>query len=507
MRSVKTLLAVGLLVGPALIALTPAAPAAAACARVPSDFNGDGRADLVAGVPQRTGYLDTDPPNPTIQAGGVHVLYGTERGFTNGPFFHPSSDGMPEGHDFGGSNHFGDAFAAGLFDGDCYADLAVGASHGSQVLIMYGSATGLHPQDSAVFTSREVFGDRTDAQGDGFGAALAAGDFNHDGFDDLAGGAPWGFDEHGAVGVLFGSPDGITATGANLITQDSPNVPGAAEYSDQFGSTLAAGDVTGDGVTDLVAGAAGEAVGSLSGAGGVVLLPGGPAGPAGAGAQWWDQNSAEVPGTAEQWDAFGGALAIGDLTGDGRADLAIGAPGEDIGSLDGAGMVTVLRGAAGGLTATGALAWDQDDPRIPGSAERNDSFGAPLAIGDLNRDGRPDLVIAAANESSGAIESVGALNILYGNTNGISPAGSIYLDQNSAGVPGSSEEYDRFGSALRLLPDGLVVGAVGESADGKDDGAFTVLTFPAAGAAGTFYSGSKLPGGVFDESDLGSSLG
>ena len=496
-----------LLATPLLFAVAPPASAAAACPRVPSDFNGDGRADLVAGVPQRTEYLDGDPNNPIIQAGGVHVLYGAASGFTNGPFYYPDTEGMPNGHDFGGSNHFGDAFTSGLFDGDCYTDLAIGASHGSQVLVMYGSATGLRPEHSAVFTSREVFGDRTDFQGDGFGAALAAGDFNHDGFDDLAGGAPWGFDEHGAVGVLFGSADGITKAGASFLTQDSPNVPGTAESSDSFGFELAAGDVTGDGVTDLVASAPGESVGSFASAGGVLVLPGGPAGPSGTGAQWWDQNSAGVPGSAEDWDFFGGALAVGDLTGDGRADLAVGASGEDIGSLDGAGMVTLLRGAAGGLTATGAVAWDQNDPQIPGSAEPNDSFGSPLAIGDLNRDGRSDLVIGVSNESMGDTESVGALNILYGNAAGISPAGSIYLDQNSAGVPGSSEEYDRFGSALRLLPDGLAVGAIGESADGRSDGAFTVLKFPVTGTTGTFYSGSKLPGGAFDEGWLGGSLG
>jgi hypothetical protein len=503
MRSVRTLLAAGLLAVPALVAVTQATVAAAACPRVPSDFNGDGRADLVAGVPQRTGHLSGEPPTPVIQAGGVHVLYGSPSGFTNGPFYDPETQGMPEGHEFGGSNHFGDAFAAGLFDGDCYGDLAIGASHGSQVLVMYGSATGLHPEHSAVFTSPEVFGDRTDDQGDGFGAALAAGDFNHDGFDDLAGGAPWGFDEHGAVGVLFGSADGITTTGASFLTQDSPNVPGGAEFSDSFGSVLAAGDVTGDGMADLVASAPGESVGSLSSAGGVLVLPGGPAGPSGTGAQWWDQNSPGVPGSAEEWDSFGAALAIGDLTGDGRADLAIGAPGEDIGNLDGAGMVTVLKGAAGGLTATGALAWDQNDPQIPGSAELNDGFGSPLVIGDVNHDSRTDLVIGVSNESAGAIESAGALNILYGNATGISPAGSTYLDQNSAGVPGSNEAYDNFGSALRLLPTGLVVGAIGESADGTKDGAFTVLT----GTTGTFYSGSKLPGGAVDESWLGGSLG
>jgi FG-GAP repeat len=72
-------------------------------------------------------------------------------------------------------------------------------------------------------------------------------DFNNDGADDLAVGVP--FEEQsgtavdaGAVNVLYGSPAGLTGTGSQVLTQDTPGVPGGAEAFDNFGFTLATGD-------------------------------------------------------------------------------------------------------------------------------------------------------------------------------------------------------------------------------------------------------------------------
>jgi hypothetical protein len=76
-------------------------------------------------------------------------------------------------------------------------------------------------------------------EGDEFGSSLAAGDFNNDGFDDLAAGAPFeavgSAGGAGAVSVIPGSAGGLTATGGQLFTQNSPGVPGVAEAFDQFG--------------------------------------------------------------------------------------------------------------------------------------------------------------------------------------------------------------------------------------------------------------------------------
>src|SRR4029079_5651981 len=85
-------------------------------------------------------------------------------------------------------------------------------------------------------------------------------------------------------------------------------------------------------------------------------------------------------------DFFGGALAAGDVDGDGRADLAVGASNETINKRFGAGAVTVFSGASAGLTTSGIAQWHQDSPGVPGVAEGGDSFGTAVAFGDVNGD-------------------------------------------------------------------------------------------------------------------------
>jgi hypothetical protein len=71
-------------------------------------------------------------------------------------------------------------------------------------------------------------------------------------------------------------------------------------------------------------------------------------------------------------------MAIGDLNGNGFADLAIGVPGEDLGSIGDGGVVHVLQGAAAGLTATGSQLWSQNSSGVDDTAEAGDGFGATL---------------------------------------------------------------------------------------------------------------------------------
>jgi hypothetical protein len=80
--------------------------------------------------------------------------------------------------------------------------------------------------------------------------------------------------------------------------------------------------------------------------------------------------------------AASSAAVRADFNGDGSADLAIGAPGEDI-----VGVVHVLYGSPGGLTATGNQLWSQNSPGIAGTAEAGDFFGGALAAGPLSTAG------------------------------------------------------------------------------------------------------------------------
>jgi hypothetical protein len=204
------------------------------------------------------------------------------------------------------------------FDNDGADDLAVGVpgeDTGSRVdagavSALYGSAAGLSGAiGQQLFT--QVGGGAVE-EGDLFGWALAAGDFDNDGFADLGVGIPGedtgGRADAGALGVLDGSPGGLIADTGQLFTQAA----GTVEADDVFGFAVASGDFDADGFADLAVAAPFEDVGTRIDAGAVSALYGVAGGLGLAGAQLFTQDSGGVPGTAEAGDFFGGAVAVGD---------------------------------------------------------------------------------------------------------------------------------------------------------------------------------------------------
>lgn len=372
------------------------------------DLDGDGLTDLA--VTARADEGDA--------AGSVTVLWGRAGGLTGAGAARAQ---VPGGGGLARDLHAGD------FDGDGEGDLLVPSTRSDSAeayTVLYGPFTraGAPARESALIEMKpedsldgvavgDVTGDGADdlvaffsfqgnAEGGWFwkggpdgltrsdaalpnGGSPTIGDFDGDGRGDLAyrsiGASVENFPyDKGTVKVVYGTANGPSATRRSTFTQDTAGVPGTGERGDQFGARLAAGDANRDGFADLAVGVPYEAIGSKQSAGSVVLLKGGPGGLKARGAKAFHQDTAGVKGVAETGDRFGAALAFGDVTDDGRAELAVGAPEEN-----GTGAIWSLRGAAGGLTATGSVAFSPDNFEVPGGTDAGARFGTGFADEDL----------------------------------------------------------------------------------------------------------------------------
>jgi hypothetical protein len=358
------------------------------------------------------------------------------------------------------------------FNGDGYADLAVGVpgedvggvENAGAVAVIYGTRLGLHgdlPVDDQFWTEAGLQrSDIVSEDGDQFGSALAAGDFNGDGFDDLAIGVPregvstaaGNVRFAGTVYVLKGSRSGLTAVGPDILTQDSPGIAGSVGSRERFGAALAAGNF-GRGIQDdLAIGVPGDDVGegssTVRNTGSVNVLYGSSGGLTASGNRLWHQNAVGIPGAAEGEDEFGFSLEAANLGRSREADLVVGAPYEDLGEdKRDAGVVHVIYGSGSGLTRRAAQMWHQDNVGIPGVAESGDRFGWALAAADFGNGTYEDLAVGVPYEDAGSVDA-GAVSVLYGSPPGLTANRARLWYQGSTGISGDPEEGDHFGFAL-----------------------------------------------------------
>ena len=333
------------------------------------------------------------------------------------------------------------------------------------------------------------------------GAGKVQADFNGDGFGDLAVIASTTYDEvqdrrpFGSVTVLYGSASGLSTTGRQRIV--GGDLPGMGTQTFPFNpGVLVAGDFNGDGASELAIGWRGGLAGSASGAGLVYVVPGSAAGLRVSATRVWSQATKGVQGSPEIGDGFGTALAAADFGGGPEADLAIGVDGEALGSKSDAGMVHVLYGSSGGLTAAGDQVWTQDSSKVPGVAESGDVFGRGLVAGNFDGRHKADLAVSATNERVHGAYQAGAVSVLYSSTSRLSASGSQTWTQDSPGISGKPQYRDYFGLSLAAgtlssqTRDDLAIAAPGEvSSTHPDRGVVHVLR---SSASGLTAQGSQL---------------
>ncbi len=427
------------------------------------DVNGDGYADVAVGL---IGF-DTG----STDVGRVELYLGAAGGFNVVP------DAVINGTTTGGK--FGDSLAIGDFNRDGFGDLVVGAPAqgvAGEALIYRGGPGAFNVTVDVTLTLTQA--------GARFGDAVAnAGDLNGDGAVDLIVGAP-GADvganvDYGVAYLYLGGNGGPATSPANALIAQAPsrefgiNAAGIGDVNgdgigdvaiagmsssvfsgslhvwfggrpfdgtrDQviqggatgarFGIGLAnAGDVNGDGYSDVVVGAPTEETTFVE-AGKVNVFYGGAAG-------LNTTAGTTITGPALNSHLGEAVAGAGDVDADGYADVLVGVPDQSTAGFTRNGSVRLYRGAAGGLLAASPLLFELADDEL--------RFGAALALSDLNGDGFADLVAGAPGVAGGSA-SQGAFAVGFAVSEGRSSGVQQYRNPATPlDLQGDTESTDAF---------------------------------------------------------------
>lgn len=387
-----------------------------------ADLDGDGIDDLIVGV-DRSNFSGGERRT-------VHVFRGGPSLWAN-PVINLATDSSSVrilGET--GSTSMSTAFANGDLNNDGYQDLvlvdptytAAGRAGAGVVYVLFGGPSFFDTPVKDLATGAwdvrilgAAAGDNTGGStifGGGISSALACGDIDNDGIDDLAIGAHLsdsGGNDAGQVRIVKGRTPFASGTTIDLATQTNYRIVGDRTF-DELGIAVTIGDINRDGIPDLLMGARYMSVGSLTSEGYLQVMLGRTNFPAltdlGVTAASFSIRGTEANGF------FGEAVAVGDTNGDGFPDILVSSDG-----WDGAGVSNNSFGAIFGFlsrtTWPAASTSTLDDYFIQGYTNEV-GIGRTLASADVNGDGIDDIIFGSRDGERAGFTNEGLVFVKYG---------------------------------------------------------------------------------------------
>ncbi len=386
------------------------------------DINGDGIDDVIIGAR----FAD---PNGN-SSGETYVVFGSTSPFTT-PINLSTLNGT-DGFILNGidaNDQSGWSVSSGDINGDGRDDVIISANladpngnSSGETYVVFGSPSPLAtPFNLSTLDGTNGFVINGIDAGDTSGASVSSGDINGDGRDDVIIGAtnadPNSNGNAGETYVVFGSPSPL-ATPFNLSTLDGTNgfVINGISTGDLSGYSVSSGDINGDGRDDVIIGAIGGDPNSISGAGETYVVFGSPS------PFTTPINLSTLNGTngfvingIDGLDVSGWSVSSGDINGDNIADVVIGAIDADPNVINQAGETYVVYGSTSPFAPSINLSTlDGTNGIVINGIDGFDQSGWSVSSGDINGDGKDDVIIGAVNADPNGNGNAGETYIVFG---------------------------------------------------------------------------------------------